>query len=125
MTDRDLSRRRVLRGSPVAAAGALAGYLTAHGSAAARSGRGTTAANAYGPPTRNGRRLLIALADVPPGGGVLLRDDPVVLTRTATGELHAFSAVCTHQGCTVDSVTDGPAPRPLPPIAVGVLIALG
>jgi len=64
-----------------------------------------------------------------------------VLTRTVDGELHAFSAVCTHQGCTVDRVADGtidcpchgsrfdaltgavthgPATIPLPPVAVVV-----
>ncbi|MCW2532025.1 MAG: Rieske (2Fe-2S) iron-sulfur domain protein [Blastococcus sp.] len=48
-----------------------------------------------------------ALDDRPPGGGVVLRDDDIALTRTSTGELHGFSAVWTHRGCTVDAVADG------------------
>jgi Rieske Fe-S protein len=78
---------------------------------------------------------------VPPDGVVVLRDDDIVLTRTSTGDLHGFSAVCTHQGRAVDAVADGtidrpchgsrfdgttgavragPAQRPLTPIAVVV-----
>jgi len=65
----------------------------------------------------------------------------VVLTRSTDGALHGFSAICTHQGCTVGSVHDGqiicpchgsrfnaftgavingPATRPLPPVPVTV-----
>jgi nitrite reductase/ring-hydroxylating ferredoxin subunit len=33
--------------------------------------------------------------------------DDMALTRTSTGELHGFSAVWTHRGCTVDAVADG------------------
>jgi hypothetical protein len=34
-----------------------------------------------------------ALDNRPPGGGAVLRDDDIALTRTSTGELHGFSAV--------------------------------
>ena len=141
MADLTFTRRGALRASLVTALGAVAGFLVARGSAAARAGRGTTAANAYGPAPDTTGRPLAALGDVPAGGGTVLRDAAVVLTRTVDGELHAFSAVCTHQGCTVDRVADGtidcpchgsrfdaltgavthgPAPRPLPPVAVVV-----
>lgn len=69
--------------------------------------------------------------------------DPAVLVRTEEGELFAYSAVCTHQRCTVayrqdtrklvcpchGSVFDpadgakveaGPAPRPLPKVPLEV-----
>ena len=36
----------------------------------------------------------------------MLDDQHVVLVRSGD-EVRAFSATCTHQGCTVDSVTDG------------------
>ena len=101
MSDLVLSRRGVLRGSAVAAVGVVAGYLAVRASGVVGDAGGTTAANAYGPSTTGPERLLIALDEVPPGGGVVLGDDGVVLTRTTDGELHAFSAACTHQGCTV------------------------
>ena len=55
---------------------------------------------------RSDSPALVALDDVPDGGGIVLGDEHVVLTRsgdTVTGR----SATCTHQGCTVGPVTDG------------------
>ncbi len=50
---------------------------------------------------------LVATADVPVGGGVVLKDDELVVTQPAEGEFKAFTAICTHQGCLVGSVSDG------------------
>ena len=109
-----LTRRGALRGSGVALLGGVAGYLIARNSAAARGPVGTAAAaaaaaaaNAYGPVTGDGGRQLVALDRVPVGGGVVLARDKVVVTRPAADDVRAFSAVCTHQGCTVDGVADG------------------
>lgn len=83
---------------------------------------------------------LVAAADVPVGGGLVLADAKVVVTQPERGDFHAFGATCTHMGCTVGSVTDtincpchgsqfdladgsvvgGPAPSPLPPVEVTV-----
>jgi Rieske Fe-S protein len=136
-----LTRRGLLRGSLVALAGGVGGYLVAQGSSAARSAPGVTAANAYGPAEGAGGRRLVPLADVPVGGGVVLTGESLVVTRPAPDDVRAFSAVCTHQGCTVDTVADGtiecpchgsrfdaatgavrhgPATRPLAPVAVAV-----
>jgi Rieske Fe-S protein len=49
---------------------------------------------------------LVATEDVPAGGGVLVNDE-IVVTQPTAGEWRGFSAVCTHQGCTVASVSDG------------------
>lgn len=84
---------------------------------------------------------LAAVADVPVGGGVVLADAGVVLTRPDDATVKGFSATCTHAGCTVTevsdgeircschgsrfaiadgSVTGGPAPSALPAVAVRV-----
>jgi Rieske Fe-S protein len=46
-------------------------------------------------------------SDVPVGGGKIYKSEKVVVTQPKQGEFKAFSAVCTHRGCTVDSVSDG------------------
>jgi Rieske Fe-S protein len=103
-----LTRRAVLRGSAVVVTGAVLGFALARRSDAARdTGPSGAAANGYGPSTAAaGGERLAALGDVPDGGGLVLGDQHVVLTRTGD-DVHAFSATCTHQGCTVDGVTDG------------------
>ena len=49
----------------------------------------------------------VRVADVPVGGGVVLKDAKVVVTQPAAGQFHAFSAVCTHKQCLVSQVADG------------------
>lgn len=56
--------------------------------------------------TSNGNALAAA-GDVPVGGGVILDGPGVVVTQPVDGEFAAFSATCTHQGCTVAEVGDG------------------
>ncbi|HVI19981.1 MAG TPA: Rieske (2Fe-2S) protein [Gaiellales bacterium] len=139
----DVSRRAVLGGAAVAVVGGLVGWLMARNSAAANGAPGTAAANGYQfQPSRSGKgRRLVALSAVPAGGGVVVQSARVVLTRDAAGSLHAFSAICTHQGCAVTSVREGtircpchgsrfdaktgavvagPAPAPLPAVTVEV-----
>jgi Rieske Fe-S protein len=139
-----LSRRGVMYGTGVVAVGAVAGYLTGVGSPAAAGRRGTAAASTSGPAGGSGGSLLLALDRVPRGGGVVVGRAKVVVTRTPSGDVHAFSAVCTHAGCVVDrvsggsiscpchgsrfdaetgAVTEGPATRPLP--AVGITVRGG
>ncbi len=54
-----------------------------------------------------GAEGLVAAADVPIGGGVILADQGIVVTQPTEGEFRAFSSTCTHQGCTVADVSDG------------------
>jgi Rieske Fe-S protein len=102
-----LTRRGVLRGALVAAVGAVAGFLAGRASPATGARPGTTAANAYGPAAGGTGTALLPLDRLPAGGGVVLERPAIVLTRGQGDDVHAFSAVCTHQGCTVDRVADG------------------
>ena len=107
-----VTRRAVLRGSSLAVVGGVVGWLLARNSAAAKRSAGVGAANGYqySPPVAQssgpGRRL-VAVADVPAGGGVVVTKARVVVTKDATGAVHGFSALCTHQGCIVASVRKG------------------
>ncbi|MEV5508423.1 Rieske (2Fe-2S) protein [Streptomyces orinoci] len=78
----------------------------------------------------------VPAAQIPVGSGKVFADRKVVVTQPSQGEFKAFSAVCTHEGCVVGSVTggvikcpchgsefdikdgsvrQGPARKPLPP----------
>ncbi|MFG3499414.1 Rieske (2Fe-2S) protein [Streptomyces sp. NPDC047928] len=50
---------------------------------------------------------LARTTDIPVGGGKVFADAKVVVTQPEEGEFKAFSAICTHQRCTVGSVADG------------------
>jgi Rieske Fe-S protein len=139
MTEK-ISRRSALAGAGAVVVGGVIGGVVANNSAAAHEPNGTVEANAYGN-TPSGGTALAELGKIPDGGGVILSSPPVVITRSQSGAVHAFSAICTHQGCHVDRVADGkifcpchgsvfdattgavvggPAPRPLPKVAVKI-----
>ena len=49
--------------------------------------------------------VLATAADIPEGGGTVFSDEEIVVTQPEAGDFKAFSAICTHQGCTVIDVT--------------------
>lgn len=59
-----------------------------------------------------GAEALASAADVPVGGCFVVAGAKVVLTQPTEGDFKAFSAVCTHQGCVVESSSDGEIPCP-------------
>jgi Rieske Fe-S protein len=92
-------------------------------------------------PPAGGATAVAKVADIPVGGGKIFPAQKVVLTQPQQGTIKGFSIVCTHAGCDVTavgggtincpchgsrfkitdgSVAGGPAPRPLPPVAVTV-----
>ena len=52
-------------------------------------------------------KSLALVADVPVGGGLILKKQGVVLTQPTKGKIKAFSTTCTHAGCAVTKVKSG------------------
>jgi Rieske Fe-S protein len=50
--------------------------------------------------------------EIPVGGGLIFPDQQVVVTQPTDGAFKCFTAVCTHQGCIVESSTEGDIPCP-------------
>ena len=60
-----------------------------------------------GPDGKTADVPVAAAADIPVGGGKVFPADNLVVTQPAAGEFKAFSAVCTHLGCMLDTVANG------------------
>lgn len=80
--------------------------LGALGTAVALAGCGSSDGDAEDTPTPKSGSELAATSEVPVGGGLILRDEQIVITQPSEGEFRAFSAICTHQGCIVANVDD-------------------
>ncbi|CAB4961802.1 unannotated protein [freshwater metagenome] len=59
-----------------------------------------------------GGAVLASAADVPVNGCLVVPDAKVVITQPTEGDFKAFTAVCTHQGCLVETSSDGEIPCP-------------
>ena len=104
------------------------------GSALLRTGRRWQHSRAQG-------SALATTSEIPVGSGKIFTSEKVVVTQPNSGDFKAFSAVCTHMGCIVSTISNGtidcpchgsqysistgavvggPAPSPLPAQAIKV-----
>jgi Rieske Fe-S protein len=112
--DQRATRRGVLLGVGLAGmGGVLAGCSTAavpYGANEAGQQAATSpASSGMAGQAAGGARgtLLGSVKDIPVGGGRVFMAQKVVVTQPASGVLRAFSAVCTHVGCTCNKVVNG------------------
>jgi Rieske Fe-S protein len=146
MAEGSLTRRSLITGAVAVVAGGIAGFVVARQSSLAHATSPATGGNGYtsygsGPSHAQGGGPLVAVSKVPAGGGVVLADDGVVVTKAQDGTVQGFSSTCTHQGCTLGSVqggtincpchgskfnaftgavVNGPATQPLPAVSLVV-----
>jgi len=113
----ETSRRTVLACAGAACAATLAGCSTYNSNSggvdapqatqSTESSSAPAAAGSGGGSGGGGAAVLAKTSDVPVGGGTILTDKKIVITQPQSGTFHAFTAVCTHAGCTVGSVSSG------------------
>jgi Rieske Fe-S protein len=114
------SRRNLLAYAGAACAAALAGCTTynannggiagsqpAQASPTTAAGAAAGTASGSGTASPAGAAALASTSEVPVGGGTILTDKKIVITQPQAGTFEAFTAVCTHQGCIVNSVSGG------------------
>ncbi len=111
-----INRRRALSGTAAVAVGvpllaACGSDDTADDGAASTSPDAGSASPSDGSAGSGGEALASA-GDVPVGGCFVASDAKVVVTQPSEGDFKAFSAVCTHQGCLVETSADGEIPCP-------------
>jgi len=141
------SRRALLIGAGVTCAAALAGCTTYDANngglagPAPTTGSAATSGSAASGSAAPAAGALATTAEVPEGGGKIIDGKNIVITQPQAGSFKAFTAICTHQGCIVNSVADGtidcpchgskfsikdgsvvngPATSPLTPVAIKV-----
>jgi cytochrome b6-f complex iron-sulfur subunit len=144
MTDSTVSRRRVIAMGSVGAIGA-AGLAACSSDSDGSDGDSNDGSAGTAPSSKTAQApaglKLAKLADVPVGTAIVLdaSGQKILLAQPKEGQAVAYSAICTHQGCTVaggaqakcpchgsvfdiatGKPTNGPATKALPAVAVSV-----
>ena len=114
-----INRRRALSGSAAVAVGVplLAACGDDSASTATDPTSSSTPSEESSSPSEDagssgGGAALASTSDVPVGGCFVVAASKIVLTQPTEGDFKAFTAVCTHQGCIVESSTEGEIPCP-------------
>jgi Rieske Fe-S protein len=151
-----ISRERFIWLGSALGVGAASASLVACGGGSGGSGGGgseggnsggggskAASSSSSGGEAKAGGGAIASESEVAPGSALAFKDsgNPAVLVHLKNGDFVAYSAVCTHQGCTVKykggqlacpchgsvfdpangaEVVAGPAPSPLPEISVKV-----
>ncbi|SDH30338.1 Ferredoxin subunit of nitrite reductase or a ring-hydroxylating dioxygenase [Leifsonia sp. 98AMF] len=140
MNDHAPLTRRTLVTIGGASAGAV--LLAACTPGGGQDANGSGSGSGDGGSSAGGGTAEVSLASIPVGGAVsaTLAGKPIVVSQPSAGQVVAFSAVCTHQGCTVapqgkefdcpchgskfdattGDVLNGPARDPLPKLKATV-----
>ena len=102
-------RRGVLLGAGALGAGAVIAACSSSTKTEPTASEATTSEASAGAESTSTKPAgtQIDASTVPVGGGRVLEDVKIVVTQPTAGQFHAFSAVCTHKGCTVNKVADG------------------
>jgi Rieske Fe-S protein len=139
-----LSRRKVLvAGTGAAVTASVLAACGGQGSSSAGQPDCSTTTTGGGAQGDGSSAVLAKVSDIPVGGAVSAETadgKPLIVSQPSDGEIVAFSAICTHQGCTVAPAasmikcpchgstydlatgvnTGGPAPKPLTEVPVKV-----
>jgi Rieske Fe-S protein len=98
-------RTVVTTGCAVACTALLGACSSSVGGSGARTGEPAVAP--VSPATGSSEPVLARTDQIPVGGGMVFPDHGVVVVRPTASTVKAWSATCTHQGCTVTNVTGG------------------
>jgi Rieske Fe-S protein len=128
------TRRAVLGGVAAVGAGAVLAACGGDSEPKSKSSASSDSGSSSGSGDQAAGGSIGTTADVPVGGGTVFKQQKIVVTQPKKGDFKAFTAVCTHMGCTVGevngdtiqcnchgsqysaedgSVKKGPAPKPL------------
>ncbi len=142
-TDPIITRRVVLAAGAATAGAAVLAACSSSGSAGDSSAAGGGSPSSAGDGSDHSADSLATLAEIPVGGAVSVKlpnGKPGIVARPTATTAVCFSAICTHEGCTVKpdktklscpchgsqfaadtgKVLQGPAPSPLPKVSVSV-----